>query len=73
MAVPSVRDEAATAGALSGLLRQALSLRDVAVTVLPSSRSTGFSSESVLFDATATYLGAVGDVDWTAGWTAYPL
>jgi hypothetical protein len=24
------------------------------------------------FDATATYVGAVGDVDWTAGWTAYP-
>jgi hypothetical protein len=24
------------------------------------------------FDATATYVGAVGEVDWTAGWTAYP-
>jgi hypothetical protein len=23
-------------------------------------------------DATATYFGAIGDVDWTAGWTAYP-
>lgn len=54
MAVPSLRDEAATASALSGLLGEALSLRDVAVTVLPSSKSTGFSSESVLFDAQAT-------------------
>jgi len=54
MAVPSLRDEAATASALSGLLREALSLRDVTVTVLPSSKSTGFSSESVLFDASAT-------------------
>jgi hypothetical protein len=24
------------------------------------------------YDATATYVGAVGEVDWTAGWTAYP-
>jgi hypothetical protein len=24
------------------------------------------------FDATATYYGAFGTVDWTAGWTAYP-
>jgi hypothetical protein len=24
------------------------------------------------FDATATYVGAVGATDWTAGWTAYP-
>jgi hypothetical protein len=24
------------------------------------------------FDDTATYLGAIGDVDWTEGWTAYP-
>ncbi|MEO7095334.1 MAG: hypothetical protein ABI175_18905 [Polyangiales bacterium] len=24
------------------------------------------------FDATATFIGAVGTVDWTTGWTAYP-
>lgn len=24
------------------------------------------------FDTSATFIGAVGDVDWTAGWTAYP-
>ena len=24
------------------------------------------------FDAAATYIGAVGSDDWTAGWTAYP-
>ena len=24
------------------------------------------------FDQTATFIGAVGSVDWTAGWTAYP-
>ncbi len=24
------------------------------------------------FDATATFIGAVGAVDWTAGWTSYP-
>lgn len=24
------------------------------------------------FDATASFCGAMGDVDWTAGWTAYP-
>ncbi len=24
------------------------------------------------FDATATYVGAMGTIDWTAGWTAYP-
>jgi hypothetical protein len=24
------------------------------------------------FDATATFAGAIGTVDWTAGWTAYP-
>lgn len=24
------------------------------------------------FDTTATFVGAVGSVDWTAGWTAYP-
>jgi hypothetical protein len=24
------------------------------------------------FDATATYVGAIGTVDWTAGWTKYP-
>jgi hypothetical protein len=25
------------------------------------------------FDIGATYYGAIGDVDWTAGWTAYPV
>jgi len=25
-----------------------------------------------LFDATATFAGAIGTVDWTAGWTRYP-
>ena len=24
------------------------------------------------FDPTATFIGAIGDDDWTAGWTAYP-
>jgi hypothetical protein len=24
------------------------------------------------FDATATFIGAVGDEDWTLGWTSYP-
>ena len=24
------------------------------------------------FDASATYIGAVGTDDWTQGWTAYP-
>jgi len=24
------------------------------------------------FDTTATFVGAIGDTDWTAGWTAYP-
>jgi hypothetical protein len=24
------------------------------------------------FDKTATFVGAIGDTDWTAGWTAYP-
>jgi hypothetical protein len=24
------------------------------------------------FDATATFAGAIGTVDWTAGWTRYP-
>jgi hypothetical protein len=24
------------------------------------------------FDATANFVGAIGTVDWTAGWTAYP-
>lgn len=24
------------------------------------------------FDAAATFVGAVGTVDWTAGWTRYP-
>ena len=24
------------------------------------------------FDTTATYVGAIGDTDWTAGWTSYP-
>jgi len=24
------------------------------------------------FDTTATYVGAIGDQDWTAGWTAFP-
>jgi len=24
------------------------------------------------FDVTATFIGAVGDDDWTLGWTAYP-
>ena len=24
------------------------------------------------FDATATFIGAIGTDDWTAGWTKYP-
>ena len=24
------------------------------------------------FDGDATFIGAIGTVDWTAGWTAYP-
>ena len=24
------------------------------------------------FDVTATFVGAVGSTDWTAGWTAFP-
>ena len=54
MAVPSLRDDAATAAALTGMLEQALGWRDVSVTVLPSSKGTGFSSESVLFDVAGT-------------------
>ncbi|MBC7976697.1 MAG: hypothetical protein H7138_17120 [Myxococcales bacterium] len=27
---------------------------------------------NAFFDATATFAGAIGTVDWTAGWTAYP-
>jgi hypothetical protein len=33
---------------------------------------TGGATPGTGLDASATYLGAVGETDWTAGWTAYP-
>jgi hypothetical protein len=33
---------------------------------------TGGATPSNGLDASATYLGAIGETDWTAGWTAYP-
>ena len=34
---------------------------------------TGCGTPSAGLDTTATYCGAIGADDWTAGWTAYPL
>lgn len=33
---------------------------------------TGCATPGAGFDTTATYCGAIGATDWTAGWTAYP-
>lgn len=33
---------------------------------------TGCGTPGAGFDTTATYCGAIGSTDWTAGWTAYP-
>ncbi len=33
---------------------------------------TGGATPGAGFDATATYVGAIGADDWTAGWTAFP-
>jgi hypothetical protein len=34
--------------------------------------ATGGDPPPVGFDTSATFIGAMGDEDWTAGWTAYP-
>ncbi len=40
----------------------------------PTATLTGSATppDDGFFDPTATFIGAIGSVDWTAGWTAYP-
>ncbi len=38
----------------------------------PSSPITGGATPGSGFDTSATFIGAIGAEDWTAGWTAYP-
>ncbi|MGD9995550.1 MAG: phosphotransferase family protein [Ilumatobacteraceae bacterium] len=54
MAVPTARDASATADALGRFLTHELGLAAISVDILPSSMGTGFSSESVIFDAMVT-------------------
>lgn len=34
--------------------------------------TSGVAPSGSFFDASATYVGAIGAIDWTAGWTAFP-
>lgn len=54
MAVPTARSTEDTAAGLTRFLEQRTAWRDVDVIVLPSPSGTGFSSETILFDAVWT-------------------
>jgi hypothetical protein len=38
----------------------------------PALNGAGTPPSDGFFDTTATFVGAIGDSDWTAGWTAFP-
>lgn len=38
----------------------------------PARTGAGTPPAGGFFDATATYVGAMGDTDWTTGWTSFP-
>ena len=39
---------------------------------LPAAATRRTAPNDPFFDASATFAGAMGAVDWTAGWTKYP-